>query len=67
MSIDNQIFAQYRENQRNAMMDRLELNETFKNGMFEIWIDPETMTKYKVEINRDFNNMKELKNEEHDR
>jgi len=67
MSIDNQIFAQYRENQRNAMMDRLELHETFKNGMSEIWIDPETMTKYKVEINRDFNNMKELKNEEHDR
>jgi len=67
MSIDNQIFAQYRENQRNAMMNRLELHETFKNGMFEIWIDPETMTKYKVEINRDFNNMKQLKNEEHGR
>ncbi len=67
MSIDNQIFAQYRENQKNAMMDRLELHETFKNGMSEIWIDPETMIKYRVELSRDFNNMKQLKNEEDDR
>tara|TARA_R100000541_G_scaffold55390_2_gene64258 strand:+ start:755 stop:952 length:198 start_codon:yes stop_codon:yes gene_type:complete len=60
MSIDNEIFAQYRENQKNAMMDRLELHETFKDGMFEIWMDPETMTKYKVEVVRDFKKMKEV-------
>lgn len=28
--------------------------------MFEIWMDPETMTKYKVEVVRDFKKMKEV-------
>jgi len=60
MSIENQIFAQYRENQRNAMMDRLELHQSFKNGMYEIWIDPETMIKYKVEVSRNFEKMEKI-------
>ena len=60
MSIDNQIFEHYRQNQRQAILDRLELHQNFKNGMHEIWIDPETMIKYKVEVSRDFEKMEKI-------
>tara|TARA_R100001510_G_C7630638_1_gene189551 strand:- start:782 stop:976 length:195 start_codon:yes stop_codon:yes gene_type:complete len=63
MSIDNQIFAQYRENKKEAMLNRLELHQSFKNGLHEIWIDPETMVKYKVQINRDFEKMEKINQE----
>jgi len=45
------------------MLDRLELHQNFKNGMYEVWIDPETMIKYKVEVSRDFEKMKKINQE----
>jgi len=61
MAIDNEIFAQYRENERQELIDRLEFHEPGSDTEHEIWIDRRTMTKYivKVEINRDFDNMEE--------
>ena len=62
MAIDNEIFAQYRENERKELIDRLEFHEYGSAPENEIWIDRRTMTKYivKVEINRDFDNMEEV-------
>ena len=62
MAIDNEIFAQYRENERKEFIDRLEFHEYGSGPENEIWIDRRTMTKYivKVEIKRDFDNMEEV-------
>jgi len=62
MAIDNEIFAEYRENKRQELIDRIEFHEYGSGPENEIWIDRRTMTKYivKVEINRDFDNMEEL-------
>ncbi len=64
MSIDNQIFEEYRRQEKQAFRDRIEFHEPGNDSKHEIWIDWKTMKKYKVavEIVRDFDNMEEIGN-----
>ena len=61
MAIDNQIFQHYRDKLKKEILDRIVFEDWVKNEDAEIWKDPYTDKKYKVEvkITKDFDNMKE--------
>ncbi len=61
MSIDNEIFGHYREKLKKEILDRIVFEDWIKNENTEIWKDPYTDKKYKVDVKvtRDFDNMKE--------
>jgi hypothetical protein len=62
MAIDNQIFQHYRDKLKKEILDRLVFIDWIKNKNVEIWKDPYTDKKYKVDVKvvRDFDNMKEV-------
>tara|TARA_R100000278_G_C5469166_1_gene163811 strand:- start:1146 stop:1346 length:201 start_codon:yes stop_codon:yes gene_type:complete len=62
MAIENQIFGHYREKLKKEILDRIVFEDWSKEDKdCEIWKDPFTDKKYKVQvtITRDFDNMKE--------
>ena len=62
MGIDNEIFGHYREKLKKEILDRIVFEDWSKEDKScEIWKDPYTDKKYKVEvkITRDWENMKE--------
>lgn len=62
MAIENETFAEYRRLKKIALLEKLTFHEPGNDTEHEIWIDRETMTKYKVAVEtvRDFDNMEEL-------
>tara|TARA_Y100000592_G_scaffold42114_1_gene66941 strand:- start:4063 stop:4257 length:195 start_codon:yes stop_codon:yes gene_type:complete len=62
MGIDNEIFGHYRDKLKKEILDRIVFEDWSKEDKScEIWKDPYTDKKYKVEvkITRDWENMKE--------